>query len=123
MTIMKLQHWISIKRISQTLVARLGGTSASSINRHILHGRTLDHEVMRRMYFLSQGAVQPNDFFDLENCPPDLQEIFYGPKARKRKVPTPTKARARRADSLIPDSLISESSPVGDSRARGTEGA
>jgi hypothetical protein len=80
---MKLHQWISIKKVTQTAVAGLLGKSVSQLNRHLTHNRNLDHESIRRLYFISHGAVQPNDFFDLENCPEDLREHYYGKKFKE----------------------------------------
>lgn len=77
---MKISQWMSIKKVSQTTVAFLAKRSVSQINRHLKHGRSLDHETIRRLYFISHGSVTPNDFYDLENCPEDLREHFLGRK-------------------------------------------
>lgn len=75
---MKLKQWLKLKRMSQSQLARLAGTSTSTINRHITHGRVLDPKIITRIYHITTGAVRPDDFYDLESCPPDLQVYWLG---------------------------------------------
>lgn len=76
---MKLHHWLKLNpKMTQTKLARLAGCSIAMINRHLLHGRMLPPEVVFRLYFITHGSVRPDDFYDLENCPADLRELFYG---------------------------------------------
>lgn len=70
---MKLQQWLKLKNMSQTELARLAKTSVSTISRHIKHGRVLDPKVIIRIFFITLGAVHPDDFYNLENCPADLE--------------------------------------------------
>lgn len=75
---MKIDQWMNATDTSNTDLSRVIKRHVSRIGRHLNHGTRLDHETIRRIYFASRGAVQPNDFFDLENCPEDLREHFYG---------------------------------------------
>lgn len=78
---MKLHQWLKLNQeMTQTKLAGLAGCSISMINRHLLHGRVLPHEVIRRIYFITHGSVRPDDFYSLEICPDDLREHFHGPK-------------------------------------------
>lgn len=79
---MKLQKWMKLKKMSQTELARLAKTSVSTINRHLKHGRVLDPKIIIRIFFITMGAVRPDDFYDLENCPPDLEPFLLGHNSR-----------------------------------------
>ena len=71
---------MKIKGLSNKALAVMLKRHPSRISRHLKHGQALEHETIRRLYFITHGAVQPNDFFDLENCPDDLREHFQGRK-------------------------------------------
>jgi hypothetical protein len=73
---MKLQQWLKLRKMSQTELARLAKTSVSTINRHLKHGRVLDPKVIVRIFFITLGAVRPDDFYDLQACPPDLESFL-----------------------------------------------
>ena len=75
---MKLKQWLKLKKMSQSQLARLAKTSTSTINRHITHGRVLDPKIIIRIFFITMGAVRPDDFYDLETCPPDLEGYWLG---------------------------------------------
>jgi hypothetical protein len=75
---MKLVQWLKLKKMSQSQLARLAGTSVSTINRHITHGRVLDPKIVVRIFFITMGAVRPDDFYDLETCPPELESYWLG---------------------------------------------
>lgn len=73
---MKLQQWLKLRKMSQTELAYLAKTSVSTINRHVKHGRVLDPKVIVRIFFITLGAVRPDDFYDLQVCPPDLESFL-----------------------------------------------
>jgi DNA-binding transcriptional regulator YdaS (Cro superfamily) len=73
---MKLKQWLHMTGMKQNELAQLVGVSKSTINRVIVHGRILDPDVIVRIYFITFGAVRPDDFYDLESVPPDIQALF-----------------------------------------------
>lgn len=83
---MKLQQWLKIKKMSQTELAALAKTSVSTINRHLKHGRVLDPKVIIRIFFITLGAVRPDDFYDLETCPADLEAYLLGQHERRARA-------------------------------------
>lgn len=83
---MKLHQWLTLRKMSQTELARLANTSISTINRHLKHGRVLDPKVIVRIFFITLGAVRPNDFYDLENCPADLQHFLLSQHSKRAQA-------------------------------------
>jgi transcriptional regulator with XRE-family HTH domain len=70
---MKLKEWLTLSGTSQTELARAVAVPVSTINR-LLRGRKIPtHDVAVRIYFVTLGAVQPNDFFDLDTVPPEVR--------------------------------------------------
>lgn len=67
--------------MSQTELARLAKISIPTINRHLKQGRVLSPKIVVRIFFISLGAVRPDDFYDLETCPPDLRPYLISQKA------------------------------------------
>ena len=80
---MKLDRWLKLTGISQTELSAMVGCSVSTINRHIKHGRVLDPEVIVRIFFVTMGAVRPDDFYDLDNMPPEIAALMNSAKAHK----------------------------------------
>jgi len=72
---MKLGQWLKLVGMKQTELSELVGCSVSTVNRHIKHGRILDPEVVVRVYFITMGAVRPDDFYDLDNVPPEVKAL------------------------------------------------
>lgn len=83
---MKLHQWLKFKKMTQTELAGLAKTSVSTINRHLKHGRVLDPKVIIRIFFITLGAVRPDDFYDLETCPADLEPYLIGQKKAEEHV-------------------------------------
>lgn len=73
---MKLGQWLKLVGMKQTELSELVGCSVSTINRHIKHGRVLDPEVVVRVYYITMGAVRPDDFYDLDNVPPEVKTLI-----------------------------------------------
>jgi len=73
---MKLGQWLKLVGMKQTELSELVGCSVSTINRHIKHGRVLDPEVVVRVYYITMGAVRPDDFYDLDNVPPEIKMLI-----------------------------------------------
>jgi DNA-binding transcriptional regulator YdaS (Cro superfamily) len=84
---MKLKRWLKLVGMKQTELAKLVGCSVATINRHIKHGRILDPEVVVRVYFITTGAVRPDDFYDLENIPPEIDALLNSAQAGKLRAP------------------------------------
>jgi plasmid maintenance system antidote protein VapI len=77
---MKLKQWLLMTGMKQNELAQLVGVSKSTINRVIVHGRVIDPEVIIRIYFITFGAVRPDDFYNLQSVPPDIQALFKSGK-------------------------------------------
>jgi len=89
---MKLEQWLKLTGMKQKEFCALVGTSRPTINRHIKHGRVLDPELIIRIFFLTMGAVRPDDFYDLVNMPADVANLMTGPRAQElwkiyKKIP------------------------------------
>lgn len=78
---MKLKRWLELTGMSQTELAQLASTSISTINRHLRLGRVLDPKVIIRIFFVTYGAVRPDDFYDLETIPPEIVALMISAKA------------------------------------------
>lgn len=92
---MKLHHWLKLVGLKQSELAEMVGCSVSTINRHIKHGRILDPDMVVRIYFITMGAVRPDDYYDLENIPADVRALLdtkYG--LRERFLPAKEKTDA-----------------------------
>lgn len=83
---MKLERWLTLVGMKQTELARMVGCSPATINRHLRHGRVLDPEVVVRIYFITTGAVRPDDFYNLDTMPPEIAEILKSAKAAKLRL-------------------------------------
>lgn len=83
---MKLDRWLKLVGMKQTELARMVGCSAATINRHVRHGRVLDPEVVVRVYFITTGAVRPDDFYNLDTMPPEIAEILASAKAARLRM-------------------------------------
>ena len=88
MMLMKLHQWLELTGMSQTELSALVGYSVSTINRHLKHGRVLDPKVIVRIFFITMGAVRPDDFYDLENVPPDIAQLMKGTKVEELRALT-----------------------------------
>lgn len=79
------EAWKSPAELKNKATFQIAGVSVENpkLDPGRSYNRNLDHESIRRMYFITHGAVQPNDFFDLENCPEDLRDHFYGKKLKE----------------------------------------
>ena len=84
---MKLHQWLKFKKMTQTELANLAKTSVSTINRHLKHGRVLDPKVIIRIFFITLGAVRPDDFYNLENCPADLEPYLLCQESLRQTRP------------------------------------
>lgn len=64
---MKLAQWRKLKGLKQAQVAAETGVSQSFISliERSIEPQTPNADVMRRVYILTEGAVQPNDFYDI----------------------------------------------------------
>jgi len=84
---MKLKQWLQLVGMKQTALSKLAGCSVATINRHIKHGRILDPEVVVKIYFITMGAVRPDDFYNLENIPPEIDAMLKTAEAAKLRLP------------------------------------
>ncbi len=62
---MNLKSYLDVKSITYSAFARQIGTSAEAVRRYAERARVPTQDVMRRIHAVTEGAVQPNDFFDL----------------------------------------------------------
>ena len=82
---MKLHRWLELTEMTQTELSGLVGYSVSTINRHLKHGRVLDPKVIVRIFFITMGAVRPDDFYDLETVPEDINQFIGNAKSRDHR--------------------------------------
>ncbi len=82
---MKLDQWLELTGMTQTELSALVGYSVATINRHLKHGRVLDPKVIVRIFFITMGAVRPDDFYDLETVPADINQFIEGVKSRDHR--------------------------------------
>ena len=80
---MKLHRWLELTGMTQTELSGMVGYSVATINRHLRHGRVLDPKVIVRIFFITMGAVLPDDFYDLENVPADIAHLMKSAKSRE----------------------------------------
>jgi len=83
---MKLHQWMTLTDINQTQLADLVGCSIASVSRHLNKGSLLDAQTVIRIFFITMGAVRPDDFYDLYTMPPEIEQLMKSKKARKLKV-------------------------------------
>ena len=70
---MKLKDWLTLSGTSQTDFARAVASPISTINRMLKGQKIPTHDLAVRIYFVTNGAVQPNDFYDLSVVPPEVR--------------------------------------------------
>jgi len=78
----KLGHWIISEKINFSVLAQRTGCKPDTTRRHCLPIGDPDHrlpriDMMQQYYLLTNGAVTPNDFYDL----PDLPAVPAGKQA------------------------------------------
>lgn len=83
---MKLQQWIQLTGIKKTALARLMGISNQRMTRILKHGSIPHYDEMVRFYWISFGAVRPDDWYDLANVPADLKFLLEPVPRRKKYV-------------------------------------
>ena len=82
-------------------MARLMGISNQRMTRILKHGLIPHHDEIVKFYWISFGAVRPEDWYDLTNVPADLQYLLE-PQPRRKKyvrvddVPTRDKGKQTR---------------------------
>ena len=73
---MKLKEWLTLSGTSQTDFARAVASPISTINRMLKGQKIPTHDLAVRIYFVTHGAVQPNDFYDLSVVPPEVRPVL-----------------------------------------------
>ena len=73
---MKLHAWMKISGMKQARLARLAGISNQRVTRILRHGLIPHPDEMVSFYWITLGAVRPEDFYDLGTCPADLKVIL-----------------------------------------------
>jgi len=81
---MKLQAWLEQTGTTQKELARLINRSPSAINRYIRCGRVPDDGIVVLIYYATNGAVQPNDWYDLDTITPEIEDLLNRLKGRRR---------------------------------------
>lgn len=84
---MKLKEWLILRGLSQSDFARMVTAPVSSINR-ILKGQKIPmHDLAVRIYFVTHGAVQPNDYYNLTEVPPEVRPalVKQTPKGTEKR--------------------------------------
>lgn len=66
---MKLQEYLEFKKIKQAAFAKLVGVSAQNITRYARGQRIPDDQIMPLIFLATDGAVSPNDFYNLPPKP------------------------------------------------------
>ena len=75
---MKLREWRVGKGYAQGETGALIGVSGVTVSRYETGGRIPEHDVMVQIATVTNGAVTPNDFYDLPSPPM--------PAAREREI-------------------------------------
>lgn len=79
---MKIRSYLKSNKITQAEFAALVGTSAQAISCFCLGQRIPRPDVMRKIFDATNGAVTPNDFFDLPvNAASDVVSAAAEPAA------------------------------------------
>lgn len=79
---MKIRFYLKSNKITQAEFAALVGTSAQAISCFCLGQRIPRPDVMRKIFDATNGAVTPNDFFDLPvNAASDVVSAAAEPAA------------------------------------------
>jgi hypothetical protein len=68
---MKLGRWIKREKLTLEAFGEKIECHVSSVQRYVTDERVPGKKTMVRIYVVTRGEVQPNDFFDL----PDLQDL------------------------------------------------
>ena len=82
---MKPQQWIQRTGAKKTVLAQLMGISNQRMTRILKHGLPPRPEEVVKFYWISLGAVRPQDWYDLAKVPADLQHHLE-PQPRKEKI-------------------------------------
>lgn len=79
---MKIRAYLKLNKITQSEFADIIGASPQAISCFCLGTRIPRPDVMRKIFDATNGAVSPNDFFDLPiNVPPDVASAAAEPAA------------------------------------------
>ena len=73
---MKLNHWLVLNDVSHTRFAELIDVHAATVGKY-LGGVVPGRKVMRRIYLITGGKVEPNDFYDLSIDNLTMEEFRY----------------------------------------------
>ena len=69
---MDLAAYISMEKLTYTELAERLSVSTAAVHRYVKEGRVPTPDVMRRITTVTNGAVQPNDFFETTTDTPAL---------------------------------------------------
>jgi len=83
---MKLKRWLKLVGMKQTELSKIVRCDVSSISRHIKHGSLPSPEAVVRIYFLTQGEVRPDDFYDLDTFPADIKKLLKAAKDARQRI-------------------------------------
>lgn len=79
---MKLQNYLALNAVKQKDFAARIGENQTCVNRYCLGQRIPRPDVMRKIFCETNGAVTPNDFFDLPvNAASDVVSAAAEPAA------------------------------------------
>ena len=81
---MKLQEWINLTGIKKAQLAKMLGVSSQQLTRILKYGQPPRPDEMVKLYWISFGAVRPDDFYDIASVPVELQYLLE-PKTRRKK--------------------------------------
>lgn len=75
---MKLKAWRKRERYSQARIGEMIGVTDMAVSRYE-RGQSPNSAVMRRIVKLTNGEVQPNDFYDLPEVSSDIGGVAATP--------------------------------------------
>ena len=73
---MRLDDWCDRENLSVSELADLLAVRYSTAYRYLRYGWIPSHDNMRKIYLLTKGVVQPNDFFGIDSGETESEEDF-----------------------------------------------
>lgn len=66
---MRLNAWLVLHDVKENDFAHKIGVHPSTVSKYLVHGVIPRPEVMREIFLVTRGQVQPNDFYNLSIKP------------------------------------------------------
>ena len=84
---MKMQEWLKITGMKQGQLAQLAGITNARMTRILKYGMIPHHDEMVKFYWITLGAVRPDDYYDLDTVPAELKPLLkLNPNSRRDYV-------------------------------------